>query len=152
MKRRSLDQQSVTHHFRSGDRLLKQGDRVESVYFIFSCIVQVTRQVQEGRELNARKLGPGDYYAEYSLLTGVESHATFTALTSGILLEWNAAHLTPILAARPELANSFSHSMAAVQLLLANFDKDASHRAEIHQKQLLWRIKDFFAVDGTQNE
>lgn len=149
-ERRSLDQQSVVHQFRPGDRLLKQGDRVESVYFIFSGNVQVRRQVQDGRELDARRLGPGDYFAEYSLLTGVESQATFTALTSGVLLEWNAEHLKPILAARPELANSLSHSMATVQLLLANFDKDASHRAEIHQKQLLSRIKDFFHIDGTK--
>jgi CRP-like cAMP-binding protein len=92
---------------------------------------------------------PGDYFAEYSLLTGVESQATFTALTSGVLLEWNAEHLKPILAARPELANSLSHSMATVQLLLANVDKDASHRAEIPQKQLLSRIKDFFHLPPT---
>jgi small-conductance mechanosensitive channel/CRP-like cAMP-binding protein len=150
-ERRSLNQQSVTHHFPPGDRLLKQGDRVESVYFIFSGIVQVTRQVQDGRQLNARRLGPGDYYAEYSLLTGVESQATFTALTSGILLEWSAAQLKPILTARPELANCLSHSMAAVQLLLADFDRDAGHRAEIQQSHLLSRIKDFFHVDGIKN-
>jgi CRP-like cAMP-binding protein len=35
-----LNRQSVTHHFRAGDRLLEQGDKVESVYFIFSGIVQ----------------------------------------------------------------------------------------------------------------
>jgi len=123
---------------------------VESVYFIFSGIVQVTRRVKDGRELNARKLGPGDYYAEYSLLTGVEAQATFTALSSGILLEWNAAQLKPILTSRPELANRLSHSMAAVQLLVANFDKDANYRADIHQSHLLSRIKEFFHVDGTK--
>jgi small-conductance mechanosensitive channel/CRP-like cAMP-binding protein len=147
-ERRSLDQQSVTHHFRPGDRLLEQGARVESMYFIFSGIVQVTRQVQDGRELIARKLGPGDYYAEYSLLTGVESQATFTALTSGILLEWTAAQLKPILTARPELADRLSYSLAALQLRLANFEKDATYHAEIHQSHLLSRIRGFFHVDG----
>jgi small-conductance mechanosensitive channel len=151
-ERRSLAQQSVVHQFRTGDQLLKQGDRVESVYFILFGIVQVTRRVQDGRELKARRLGPGDYYAEYSLLTGVESHATFTALTCGVLLEWNAEHLKPILAARPELANSLSHSLATIQLLLADFDKDASRHPEIHQKQLLSRIRHFFHVDGTQQK
>ena len=149
-EKQSLNRQSVTHHFRAGDRLLEQGDKVESVYFIFSGIVQVTRRVKDGRELNARKLGPGDYYAEYSLLTGVEAQATFTALSSGILLEWNAAQLKPILTSRPELANRLSHSMAAVQLLVANFDKDANYRADIHQSHLLSRIKEFFHVDGTK--
>jgi hypothetical protein len=100
--------------------------------------------------LNARKLGPGDYYAEYSLLTGMDSQATFTALTSGILLECNAAQLKPIVTARPELANRLSHSMAAFQLLVANFDKDASYHPEIHQSHLLPRIKEFFHVDGIQ--
>ena len=148
-ERRSLDQPSVTHHFRAGDRLLKQGDSVESIYFIFSGIVQVSRRVQDGRELNAQKLGPGDYYAEYSLLTGMESQATFTALTSGIMLEWSATRLKPILTARPELATCLSHSMARVQLRVANFDKETSHHAEIHQSHLLSRIKEFFHVDGT---
>jgi small-conductance mechanosensitive channel/CRP-like cAMP-binding protein len=150
-ERQSLGPKCVVHHFRSGDRLLKQGDRVESLYFVFSGIVQVTRQVQDGRELNARKLGPGDYYAEYSLLTGMESQATFAALTSGVLLEWKAEDLKPLIAARPELADSLSHSMATVRLLLDNFDRDASHHIEIHQKQLLSRLKDFFHVVGTQN-
>ena len=145
-----MDQRVVTHHFRPGDRLLKQGDKVESVFFILSGIVQVTRQVKDGRELKAKRLGPGDYYAEYSLLTGVEAQATFTALTSGILLEWNATQLKPILAARPELAHCISHSMAALQLPIASFDKDASYRTEIHQSDLLSRIKDFFHVDGTK--
>ena len=124
---------------------------MESLYFVFSGIVQVTRQVQDGRELNARKLGPGDYYAEYSLLTGMESQATFAALTSGVLLEWKAEDLKPLIAARPELADSLSHSMATVRLLLDNFDRDASHHIEIPQKQLLSRLKDFFHVVGTQN-
>jgi small-conductance mechanosensitive channel len=149
-ERQNLNQQAVTHRFSAGDRLLKQGDRVESIYFIFSGIIQVTRHVQDGRDLNARKLGPGDYYAEYSLLTGIEAQATFTALTSGILLEWSAAQLRPILAARPELADRLSHSMAAVQLLIAKFDNDASFHPEVHQSRLLSRIKEFFRVDGSQ--
>jgi small-conductance mechanosensitive channel/CRP-like cAMP-binding protein len=148
-ERRKLNEQVLRHHFRAGDLLLKQGDSVESVFFIFSGIIQVTRQVKDGRELNARKLGPGDYYAEYSLLTGVESQATFAALSSGLLLEWKAMDLKPILQARPELADTLNRSRTKVQQLLDAFDKDANQHTEIHQYHLLSRIKDFFHVDGT---
>jgi CRP-like cAMP-binding protein len=50
---------------------LAQDQRIESVHFVFSGIIQVTRQVKDGRVLNVRRLGPGDSYGEISLLTGI---------------------------------------------------------------------------------
>jgi len=41
-------------HFQAGEQLLKQGMKIESIHFVFSGIIQVTRQVQDGRVLNAK--------------------------------------------------------------------------------------------------
>ena len=86
-ERAKLNAKIVRRHFQAGEELLTQGMELKSAHFVFSGIVQVTRQVQDGRVLNVRKLGPGDSFGDISLLTGMQSLGTFTASTSGILLE-----------------------------------------------------------------
>jgi CRP-like cAMP-binding protein len=47
------------------------------------------------------KLGPGNTCGELSILTGVDSPGTFIALTAGLLLEFKAEDLKPIIEASP---------------------------------------------------
>jgi CRP-like cAMP-binding protein len=82
-----LNAKIIRRHFQSGEQLLAQGEKTDAVHFIHSGVIEVTRKVQDGRILKARRLGPGDTYGEISLLTGIESIRTFAALTSGLLLE-----------------------------------------------------------------
>ena len=98
-----LNAKMIRRHFQAGEQLLKQGVEINSAHFVFSGIVQVTRQVEDGRVLNMRKLGPGDSFGDISLLIGMQSVGNFTALTSGLLLQLNAEDLKPILESRPEL-------------------------------------------------
>ena len=60
-----------------GEKLLAPGTKIESVQVVFSGILQVTRQVQDGRVLNVRRLGPGDSFGEISLLTGMHADVSF---------------------------------------------------------------------------
>ena len=103
------------------------------VHFIFSGIIEVTRQVKDRRVLNVRRLGPGDSYGEISLLSGTNSRGTFTALTSGLLLGLQAADLKPILEARPELVESLSHSAAKLQQFVTTFDRAAIQPVAIEE-------------------
>jgi small-conductance mechanosensitive channel len=137
----------VRRHFQSGEQLIAQGIEINSAHVVFSGIVQVTRQVQDGRVLDLRRLGPGDSFGEISLLTGMVSLGTLTALTSGHLLELRAADLKPILEARPELIESLSHSAAKLQQFIAMFDKAALQPVVIEQHDLLSRIKSFFRLE-----
>jgi CRP-like cAMP-binding protein len=136
----------VKHHFQAGERLLAQGEKADSVQFIYSDVLQMSRQVQYGRTLAVRRLGPGDTYGEFSLLTGMESTVTLTALTSGLLLGTKAEDLKPILQARPELAESLSYVAARLQKILTTFDRSAVQQATIEPHDLLWRIKEFLSV------
>jgi len=120
---------------------------MESVHFVFSGIIQVTRQVKDGRVLNVRRLGPGDSYGEISLLSGTNSSGTFTALTSGLLLGLQAADLKPILEARSELVESLSHSAAKLQQFVTTFDRAAIQPVAIEQRDLLCRIRSFFHLE-----
>ena len=74
-------------HFQAGEELLTQGKATESIHFVFSGIIQVTRQVQDGRVLNVRKVGPGHSFGGISLLTGMPSSETLTAAPWDCL--WN---------------------------------------------------------------
>ena len=142
-----LNAQISRRHFQAGEQLLAQDQRIESVHFIFSGIIEVTRQVKDGRVLNVRRLGPGDSYGEISLLSGTNSRGTFTALTSGLLLGLQAADLKPILEARPELVESLSHSAAKLQQFVTTFDRAAIQPVAIEERDLLCRIRSFFHLE-----
>ena len=96
--------------------------------------------------LNVRRLGPGDSFGEISLLTGMHAELTLGALTSGLLLGLHSEDLKPLLQSRPELAESLSHSAAKLQQFIAMFDQSAIQPTVIEQRDLLWRIKNFFRL------
>jgi CRP-like cAMP-binding protein len=146
-ERATLNARVIRHHFQAGEELLTQGTDLKSAHFLFSGVVQVTRQVQDGRVLKMRKLGPGDSFGDIALLTGMQSTGTFTASTSGLLLELCSKDLKPILESRPELMESLSHSAAKAQQFVAMFDKAAIQPVSITQHDLLSRIKTFFHLE-----
>jgi CRP-like cAMP-binding protein len=74
--------------------------------------------------------------------------ATFTALSSGLLLGLRAEDLKSILESRPELAELLSHVVARQQHLLAIRSEAAIHRAVIEQTDLLSRIRNFFHLNA----
>jgi small-conductance mechanosensitive channel/CRP-like cAMP-binding protein len=146
-ERATLNARVIRHHFQAGEELLTQGTDLKSAHFLFSGVVQVTRQVQDGRVLKMRKLGPGDSFGDIALLTGMQSPGTFTASTSGLLLELCSKDLKPILESRPELIESLSHSAAKAQQFVAMFDRAAIQPVPITQRDLLSRIKTFFHLE-----
>jgi len=137
----------VRRHFKAGEQLLAQGMKAESVQFVFYGIIQITRQVQDGRELKVGRMGPGDTFGKMSLLTGTASSATFTALSSGLLLGICSADLKPIVESRPELVELLSHLAARQQHVFDAFEQAAIQRDAIEQTDLLSRIKSFFHLN-----
>ena len=143
-----LNAKIIRRSFQAGERLLAQGEKTASVSFVYSGVIQVTYQVQDGRTLKAGRLGPGDTYGEISLLTGMCAGVTLEALTSGFLLEVTSEDLKPILQARPELMELLSHSAARTQEYLSLLDKSAIQPVAIEPHDLLWRIKNFFRLES----
>jgi small-conductance mechanosensitive channel len=142
-----LSAKVIRRNFKAGEQLLTQGVAAESVHFVFYGIIQVTRQVQDGRVLNVGRMGPGDSFGEVPLLTGLPASGTLTALTSGLLLGLRSEELKPILESRPELVESLSHLVTRQQYLISIFDKFAIQPAVIEQHDLLSRIKHFFHLN-----
>jgi len=146
----ALNEKIVRRHFKVGEQLLAQESAADSAHFIFSGIVQVTRQVTDGRVLNVGKLGPGDSFGEISLLTGLPAPESFVALTAGLLLELRSQDLKSILQSRPELLEHLCDSATRVQQFIAMFDKAAIQPAVMEQHDLLWRVRNFFRLTAEQ--
>jgi CRP-like cAMP-binding protein len=142
-----LNTKIIRRHFQAGEQILTQGMTIESIQFVFSGMIQVTRQIQDGRVLDARRLGPGDSVGEISLLTGMHSSGTLTALTPGLLLGLRSEDLKPVLQSRPELVELLSHSPARLQQFIAMFDRAAVQPVVIEQSDLLSRIRNFFRLN-----
>jgi small-conductance mechanosensitive channel/CRP-like cAMP-binding protein len=147
-EKKQLRTKVVRRHFKAGEQLLRQGMKAESVQFVFYGVIEVTRQVQDARELKLGRLGPGDSFGKISLLTGMAEEATFTALSSGLLLGLCSADFKPILESRPELVESLSHLVARQQHLLDVRGEAAIHRVVAEQTDLLSRIRTFFHLNA----
>ena len=121
-----------------------QGLKLESVQFVSYGVIQGARQVADGRVLMSVRLGPGDFFGEVSLLTGMAASSTLTAITPGVLLGFSSEDLKPILASRPELVESVSNAVARKQHLFTMLDHAAIQEMPIEQHDLLTRIRSFF--------
>ena len=121
---------------------------MESVQFVSYGVIQGARLVADGRVLKSSRLGPGDFFGEVSLLTGMTAGSTLTAITPGVLLGFCSEDLKPILASRPELVESVSNAVARKQHLFTMLDDAAIHQVAIEQHDLLSRVKNFFHLDA----
>lgn len=89
---------------KSGEVIVKQGDKGEVLRWIVTghCAVEVGHpEIGIHREL--RRLGPGDFFGEVSLLTGTPHTATVTASTDAQILELEKAAFLDLLLADREM-------------------------------------------------
>jgi Cyclic nucleotide-binding domain len=76
----------------TGEQLLTQGATLEAVQFVFSGVIEATREVQDGRKLKVGKLGPGDSFGILSLLTGMHTEdVTNIRAPPGVIFERSGA-------------------------------------------------------------
>jgi small-conductance mechanosensitive channel len=142
-----LNAKIIRRAFGAGEQLLAQGETIKAVQFLFSGVIEATRQVEDGRKLKVGRLGPGDSFGTLSLLTGMHTEdVTLTAITSGLLLGLYSKDLEPVLQSRPELVELLSHSVSKLQQTLAMFDQAAIQPVAMSQPDLLWHIRKFFRL------
>jgi small-conductance mechanosensitive channel len=118
-------------HFKVGEELLVQGLKLDSVQFVSYGVIQVARKVADGRVLESVRLGPGDFFGEVSLLTGMVASSTLTAITPGVLLGICSEDLKPILAIRPE-SDSGQTPIAPITRFLKNNARKPSGNEDHH--------------------
>jgi small-conductance mechanosensitive channel len=97
-----------------GETLLQTGTVLQSLFLIGAGVVSLSHEVG-GRKTEVLRLGPGDHYGEVGMLTGRPAWGWITALTPVVLYELAKADLTPLLEARPQVAQDLSHELAQRQ-------------------------------------
>jgi len=85
-----------------GERLIRKGDRADSMYFIVSGQVEV----DSGDGARLRSLEAGDFFGEIALVADRPRTATITAVTTCKLLVLHKRDFDGFMAAHPELAAS----------------------------------------------
>jgi CRP-like cAMP-binding protein len=105
LKQRSYDE---------GETLFEPGIVLQSLFIIGSGVVSFTQEGIEG-DLELLRLGPGDHFGEIGMLTGAAATARISALIPTTVYELAKADLTPILEARPQVAQELCRALARRQ-------------------------------------
>lgn len=105
LKQRSYDE---------GETLVEPGIVLQSLFIIGSGVVSFTHEGIEG-ETELLRLGPGDHFGEIGMLTGAAARARISALVPVTVYELAKADLTPILEARPPVAQELCRALARRQ-------------------------------------
>jgi small-conductance mechanosensitive channel len=113
-ERAKLSAKLKQQRYDRGELLVKPGVVLQSLFFIGSGVICVTRE-ENDKEVELLRLGPGDHFGEVGLLTGTASTATITALTTAVVYALAKSDLLPVLEGRPQVAQELSHALAQRQ-------------------------------------
>lgn len=88
----------------TGTEVFRQGDPSGGLYIVTQGFVGISRLNADGEDVQLARLGPGDFFGEWGLLTGEKHrHATVTAVTDVALLELSRETLTTIIGRYPSV-------------------------------------------------
>jgi CRP-like cAMP-binding protein len=106
----------------------------------------------DGRESKVATVGPGDFFGEMSLLTGIPRSATVITMTDAVIYEIDKEQIEPILKARPEtadvLAAYLTRRREATKAFADNTQSVSAENREAagYTDQLVSRIRTFFQL------
>jgi CRP-like cAMP-binding protein len=83
----SIFMSMVTHHFKAGESVIRQGEEGEHFYIIREGKCQVTRKTRKNPEgMVLATLHAGDNFGEEALISGGKRNASITMETDGVLM------------------------------------------------------------------
>jgi len=111
----ALASQMQRKNYKPGEVIAGVGTILQAL-FVVSYGVAVRSTEQNGREIEVVRLATGDYFGENGLLTGEPLNDQVTALTRTVIYEISKHALSPLLKARPAIAEELSETLARLQL------------------------------------
>jgi small-conductance mechanosensitive channel/CRP-like cAMP-binding protein len=134
----ALASQMQRKDYKSGEVIVRPGTILQALSIV-SYGVLVGSVEENGRKIEVIRLAPGDYFGELGLLTGESLNGELTALTRAVIYEISKDALSPLLKARPSIAEELSESLASRQLA----NRTVLHRLdqrEQHEEGLADRV------------
>ena len=96
-----------------GSAMIEQGAEGRSLFVVRDGIFDIRVRAADGTDRIVKRLYPGDYVGEASLLTGAPRNATVEAVTSSVVYEIDKAHFEPFLRAQPDMADRLAAAIVA---------------------------------------
>lgn len=134
----TLASQMQRKDYKPGDVIVKTGTILQALCIV-SYGVLVASVEENGRKIEVIRLAPGDYFGEMGLLTDEPVNGEITALTRVVIYEISKDALSPLLKARPSMAEELSESLASRQLANRTV-LDHHHQKEHHEEGLAGRV------------
>ncbi|QTN33480.1 mechanosensitive ion channel [Akkermansiaceae bacterium] len=133
------------------EALVTRGEPGESMFLILEGSVEVIAKASDGPRVVLATLSSGDCFGEMSLVTGEPRNATVRAAGDVLVLEISKAQLSPLMAERPELAESMGRILEKRRLHREESltgagaaDTKESGRKKADPSSLVRRIRHFF--------
>ena len=139
--------------YSAGERLVRQGEEGHTFYIIRSGAVRVT-VLAGGQDSELKRLGPGDFFGEMSLLTGEKRSATVTAVTDTHVLVLSHHILGRLLKDNASLAGELAKALetrrASQRWTYDQRERENQEQArpEDSHTVLVRRIRRFFGLSG----
>jgi small-conductance mechanosensitive channel/CRP-like cAMP-binding protein len=97
-----------------GETLVEPGAVLHALCIVGAGVLSFTREASDG-ERELLRLGPGDHFGEFGMLTGAPTTAKISALLPTTIYELAKDDLAPILEARPAVAHELCQALAQRQ-------------------------------------
>jgi CRP-like cAMP-binding protein len=143
-----------THVYARRETICRQGESGNTFYIIKNGVVRVSAVDGQGENVFSNHLLSGEFFGEFSLLTGEPRSATVTALEDTEVLVMGKEDMRRALEANEQLAEHVSHvlAMRRHQLETARSAQRSPQPAEVQERrveslrrEMLDRILSFFA-------
>ena len=110
-----LASQMQRRDYRAGDVIVATGTVAQGLNIVSYGVLAGSTE-EDGCMIEVIRLAPGDYFGEVGLLAGEASQGELVALTRVVTYEISKASLSPLLKARPGMADELSESLASRRL------------------------------------
>ena len=96
------------------ETLVEPGTVLQSLFVVGTGVLSFTQEGSLG-EIELLRIGPGDHFGEIGMLTGAPATAKISALMPATVYELAKDDLSPLLEARPEVAQELCRALARRQ-------------------------------------
>jgi small-conductance mechanosensitive channel/CRP-like cAMP-binding protein len=145
-----LIEQGLVLSFGRTETIIRHGQPGDSLFVMLSGQASVRLVREDGGESVAGTLGAGDFFGEFSLLTGAPRGATIVAETDVRVIEIGKAAIQPVLARNPGIAETLSRQLAERRMVNEGFFKttrppgETSDTRDRYAVGILRSIREFF--------
>lgn len=136
--------------FARGTVIFRQGDQGSSMFVLVEGLLSSAVQAREGNEvLRAAQFVPGDFFGEFSLLTGDGREATVSAVIDSVAFEITKVDVDELCSRRPQLveilATALVDRMVDISKVVEQAEKaDENPHADRGSVFLVRRVKSMF--------